>query len=70
MNWKKIKMVAEILRALQPMIWAIVDDVLEAAAEDSDGGQKITKAERQQIIFNNLFDLPELLEKIIAEKGE
>lgn len=67
MNWKKIKMVAAILKAIQPMIWEIVDDIIAAADEDSVGGKEITKEERQQIIFDNLFNLPELIEKIIKE---
>lgn len=65
MNWKKIKMVAEILKALQPIIWEIVDDIMDAADEESAGGQQITKEERQKIIFDNLLNLPEVIEKII-----
>ena len=65
MNWKKIKMVAEILKALQPIIWEIVDDIMDAADEESAGGQQITKEERQKIIFDNLLNLPEVTEKII-----
>ena len=67
MNWKKIKMVAAILKAIQPMIWEIVDDIIAAAEDESEGGKEITKEERQQIIFDNLFALPELIEKIIKE---
>jgi|TARA_R100001463_G_scaffold16452_2_gene42630 hypothetical protein len=67
MNWKKIKMAAAIFKAIQPMIWAIVDDIIAAADEDSAGGSQITKEERQQIIFENLFNLPALMEKIVKE---
>ena len=38
MDWKKIKMVAAILKAIQPIVWALVDDIIEAKAADSDGG--------------------------------
>ena len=68
MNWKKIKMVAEILKALQPIIWEIVDDIMDAADEESAGGQQITKEERQKIIFDNLLNLPEVIEKIIKNR--
>ena len=58
MDWNKIKMVAAILKAIQPIIWALVDDIIEAKDKESDGGEKITKEERQQIILDNLLDIP------------
>jgi hypothetical protein len=67
MDWNKIKMVAMILKAIQPVIWAIVDDIIEAKDEDSDGGSKVTKEERQQIILDNLLDIPEKIEPLIRE---
>lgn len=67
MDWKKIKMVAAILKAIQPIIWALVDDIIEAKDKDSDGGEKITKEERQQIILDNLLDIPEKIEPLIRE---
>jgi len=65
MDWKKIKMVATILKAIQPIIWALVDDIIEAKDKDSKGGEKITKEERQQIILDNLLDIPEKIEPLI-----
>ena len=65
MDWNKIKMVAAILKAIQPIIWALVDDVIEAKDKESDGGEKITKEERQQIILNNLLDIPGKIEPLI-----
>ncbi len=65
MDWKKIKMVAAILKAIQPIIWALVDDIIEAKDKDSKGGEKITKEERQQIILDNLLDIPEKIEPLI-----
>ena len=65
MDWNKIKMVAAILKAIQPIIWALVDDIIEAKDKDSKGGEKITKEERQQIILDNLLDIPEKIEPLI-----
>lgn len=65
MDWKKIKMVAAILKAIQPIIWALVDDIIEAKDEDSKGGEKITKKERQKIILDNLLDIPAKIEPLI-----
>jgi hypothetical protein len=67
MDWKKIKLVAEILKAIQPIIWNIVEDIIEAKDEDSDGGSKITAKERQEIIIDNLLDLPKKIEPIIKD---
>jgi len=65
MDWNKIKMVAAILKAIQPIIWALVDDIIEAKDKESDGGEKITKEERQQIIIDNLLDIPAKIEPLI-----
>jgi len=65
MDWNKIKMVATILKAIQPVIWSIVDDIIEAKDADSDGGSKITAKERQEIMINHLLDLPAKIEPII-----
>ena len=65
MDWKKIKMVAAILKAIQPIIWALVDDIIEAKDKDSKGGEKITREERQQIIIDNLLDIPSKIEPLI-----
>ena len=65
MDWNKIKMVATILKAIQPIIWALVDDIIEAKDKESDGGEKITREERQKIILDNLLDIPEKIEPLI-----
>lgn len=65
MDWNKIKMVAQILKAIQPVIWNIVDDIIEAKQPESDGGEKITRDERQEIIIEHLLDLPAKIEPII-----
>lgn len=67
MDWKKIKLVAEILKAIQPIIWNIVEDIIEAKNENSDGGSIITAKERQEIIIDNLLDLPKKIEPIIKD---
>jgi len=67
MDWKKIKLVAAILKAIQPIIWNIVDDIIEAKAPESDGGVKITAQERQEIIIEHLLDLPSKIEPIIKD---
>jgi hypothetical protein len=58
LDWNKMKLVAQILKAIQPIIWDIVDDIIEAKEDDSDGGKKITRDERQEIIIEHLLDLP------------
>lgn len=65
MDWNKIKMVAAILKAIQPIIWALVDDIIEAKEKDSKGGEKITREERQKIILDNLLDIPAKIEPLI-----
>ena len=65
MDWNKIKMVAAILKAIQPIIWALVDDIIEAKDKESDGGEKITKEERQQIILDNILDIPSKIYQLI-----
>lgn len=67
MDWQKIKMVAAVLKAIQPIVWALVDDIIEAKEKDSHGGEKITKEERQRIILDNLLDIPEKIEPLIRE---
>jgi len=42
-----------------------VDDIIEAKDKESDGGEKITKEERQQIIIDNLLDIPGKIEPLI-----
>lgn len=65
MDWKKIKLVAAILKAIQPIIWSLVEDIIEAKDKNSDGGEKITREERQQIIIDNLLDIPAKIEPLI-----
>jgi hypothetical protein len=67
MDWKKIKMVAMILKAMQPIVWAIVDDIIDAKDPESDGGQKVTRDERQEIIIEHLLDLPAKLEPLLKD---
>ncbi len=67
MDWKKIKLVAMILKALQPIIWDIVDDIIDAKDPESDGGQKVTRDERQEIIIEHLLDLPAKLEPLLKD---
>jgi hypothetical protein len=67
MDWKKIKMVAMILKAIQPIVWDIVDDIIDAKDPESDGGQKVTRDERQEIIIEHLLDLPAKLEPLLKD---
>lgn len=67
MDWKKIKLVAAILKAIQPIIWSIVDDIIDAKDPESEGGEKITANERQEIIIDHLLDLPAKIEPILKE---
>jgi hypothetical protein len=67
MDWNKIKMVAEILKLMTPIVWDIVDDIEAAKSAESDGGKKITRAERHDIIIENILDLPAKIEPIIIK---
>lgn len=69
MNFTKLKIVLAIIKALQPIVWAIVEDLHDAENADSDGGEKITAKERQQILIDNLLDLPAKLEPLLKELG-
>jgi len=67
LDWEKIKLVARILKELHPIIVELVDDIIEARDADSDGGEKITRQERQNIIIDHILDLPEKLEPILRK---
>jgi hypothetical protein len=67
LDWNKMKLVAQILKAIQPIIWDIVDDIIEAKEDDSDGGEKITRDERQEIIIEHLLDLPSKIEPLLKK---
>lgn len=67
LDWEKIKLITQILKELTPIVSAIVDDILEARAADSDGGTKITRDERQEIIIEHVLDLPAKLEPILRD---
>jgi hypothetical protein len=65
MDWEKIKLVARILKELHPIVVEIVEDIQAAKASDSDGGAKVTRDERQEIIIEHILDLPAKLEPIL-----
>lgn len=67
MDWEKIKLVARILKELHPIVVEIVDDIQAAKAADSEGGEQITRDERQEIIIENILDLPAKLEPILKK---
>lgn len=67
LDWEKIKLITQILKELTPIVSAIVDDILEAKSADSDGGKKITRDERQEIIIEHVLDLPAKLEPILRD---
>lgn len=67
MNWNRIALVANIMKALSPYIFRLVDDILQAKKSDSKGGKKITKSERQEIIMEHVIDFPQIIEIIVAE---
>jgi len=70
MNWNRIALVANIIKALTPFIFKLVDDVIDAKKVDSDGGKKITKSERQEIIMEHVIDFPQIIELIVSELDE
>lgn len=65
LDWEKIKMVAQILKQLHPIVVEIVDDIQAAKAPESEGGSKVTRDERQEIIIEHILDLPAKLEPIL-----
>ncbi len=70
MNWNRIALVANILKALTPFIFKLVDDIVDAKKKNSDGGKKITKSERQEIIMEHVIDFPQIIELIVSELDE
>lgn len=67
LDWEKIKLVARILKELHPIVVEIVDDIQAAKAADSDGGERVTRDERQEIIIEHILDLPAKLEPILKD---
>ena len=65
LDWNKIKLVATILKSIQPVIWEIVDDIIAAKDPASDGGVQVTKEERQKIILDHILEIPEKIEPLI-----
>lgn len=72
MNWNRIALVTKIIKAIAPYIFAMVDDIIDAKKVDSDGGKKITKSERQEIIMEHVIDFPKIIEIVVdtVEQGE
>jgi len=70
MNWNRIALVANIIKALTPFIFRLVDDVIDAKTINSDRGKKITKSERQEIIMEHVIDFPQIIELIVSELDE
>ena len=67
MNWNRIALVANIIKALTPYIFKLVDDVIDAKKQDSDGGKKITRTERQEIIMKHVIDFPQIIDIIVSK---
>lgn len=67
MNIKKITLVIKILQKIRPIIVSIVEDIAEAKKADSEGGKKVTKSEKSEIIFNSLTDAIPVIEDILEE---
>jgi len=57
--------VFKIVRIILPVAQSIVSDIQEAKSLSSDGGKKITKEERQQIILDNLLKVAPLIDDIV-----
>ena len=70
MNWTRIALVANIIKALTPYIFKLVDDVIEAKKKDSEGGKKITRTERQEIIMEHVIDFPQIIDIIVSNLDE
>jgi len=67
MNWNRIALVANIIKALTPYIFRLVDDIIDAKKPDSKGGKKITRTERQEIIMEHVIDFPQIIDVIVSE---
>lgn len=57
----------KIIKIILPVAQKITADIKAAKELSSDGGKKITKAEVQEIIADNVVDLGEMIEEIIME---
>lgn len=67
MTLEKMRIITAIFKALTPVLFEIVDEILEAREKDSPGGEAITKTERQQIIMENVLDIPEIILKVVRD---
>ena len=57
--------VFKIVRIILPVAQGIVQDIKDARSAESDGGKKITKEEKQQIILDNLLKIAPMIEDIV-----
>lgn len=65
MSGKGIKIAIEITKAIFPIILQALKKIDEAKAQDSQGGRKITKEERQEIAIElSLSAVPALHEAL------
>jgi hypothetical protein len=63
----KLQLVIAIAGKLYPIISRIVDDVQKAKNPSSEGGARVTKEERQEIIFSNIIQAVPVIEEIVKD---
>ena len=61
MSGKGIRIAIAITKEIIPLIITLLEEIDKAKAQDSEGGRKVTKAERQKIALEmSLSVVPEL----------
>ena len=61
MSGRGIKIAIAITKEIIPLIITLLEEIDKAKAQDSEGGRKVTKAERQKIALEmSLSVVPEL----------
>ena len=63
----KLQLVIAIVQKLYPIATKIVEDVQKAKNPNSEGGARVTKQERQEIIFNNIIEAIPAIEDIVKD---
>ena len=67
MSGRGIKIAIAITREIIPLIINLLEEIDKAKAQDSEGGRKVTKAERQKIALDMSLSIVPKLHDIIAD---
>jgi len=67
MSGRGIKIAIAITREIIPLIINLLEEIDKAKAENSEGGSKVTKAERQKIALDMSLSIVPKLHDIITD---